>query len=841
MILLLVLGLSTCFAVAINFAGTAAGPTWWRSRGVLDASQTTNDYAAVNVGQLKNIAKKARDEVNASLPGGAGTTVEALISSFSATTADRNDFAGVNVGQLKAVAKPFYDRLIQVGYTTDYPWSNTDPTRNDFAEANIGQVKNLFKFDLTLDSNANGLPDWWEIKTFGSLGAATGTQDTDGDGVSNKQEYLNGTDPKDYYNGVLPTLQIFSGGNQWGAPNSVLPVPLAVKVNANGSLNAPVTIHVTAGGAMLSLDGITGWSANVLTRSTFHDTTTNTDLALVYVKLPSTIGNISNIIISSSSGGQSVNLTTTAGVFQPNLAPPSNVVINRITATSLHVTWLPADLTKGTRLELSSDGGRTWSVGGAFLAGVTQADLGGVDADATALVRASALDNGTTTQGAGAISNPLPPQVPPILTGNQAPYLASVDRNLEYIYTENAQYNTLKTSVSWGSTPNTQSSVPGYITYSTLPGQMPAFPAAPPSLTDVNRSNQLTTGFTSTGIFNASSPINYYAYLTQSRFWLVLDNPAQSDVSRMVVIHTARVSDHVSSSEDSVLSLTIPSGQTHSPPVDLLASFHNNFTNARDYQHNEQVTMTIALVPMELAPDKLALNGDFDEGETGATGPQETGAIADNRNRTLIAKRDSVDGRVKAGDVVTDDLHQGWFGLRPDVIPDNFFDGANVTITKKEKIDSSTGKPESGNVRFFATWGDKQELAIQPDDPSIDPYVPPDPAAGNLVGKVYGTNKTVPSGATFWIEGVTLGKITLEFRIQKGSTDIKHEQTFEVRNDWTKAQWLSVVRDEIYLDSFTSSSGASKNGFNNTGIDMDQYVVANDFLPNRPYIYSVYE
>jgi hypothetical protein len=187
MILLLVLGLLTSFAAA---------PSWWQSRGVLDASQTTNDYAAANVGQLKNIAKKARDEVKASLPGGAGTTVEALISSFSATTADRNDFAAVNVGQLKAVAKPFYDLLIQAGYTTDYPWSNTDPIRNDYAEANIGQVKNLFKFDLTLDSNANGLPDWWEIKTFGSLGGAAGAGDYDNDGLTNAEEYWLKLNPK---------------------------------------------------------------------------------------------------------------------------------------------------------------------------------------------------------------------------------------------------------------------------------------------------------------------------------------------------------------------------------------------------------------------------------------------------------------------------------------------------------------------------------------------------------------------------------------------------------------------------------------------------------------------
>jgi hypothetical protein len=255
----------------------------------------------------------------------------------------------------------------------------------------------------------------------------------------------------------------------------------------------------------------------------------------------------------------------------------------------------------------------------------------------------------------------------------------------------------------------------------------------------------------------------------------------------------------------------------------------------------ENRSVSIRLLPMELAPEKLTSNGDFDEGDTGGTAAQETGAIADNRNHTLIAERASVDGRVSAGDVVTDDLHQGWFGLRPGVMPDDFFNGATVTITKKNKTDPDTGKREPGQVRFFATWGTNQELMIQPDDPFMDGDLANNPAPRNLVGKVYGINKTVPSGATFWIEGIAPGKITLEYRIQKGSTDIKHEQTFEVRTEWTKAQWLAVVRDEIYLDSFTSSSGAGKNGFNNTGIDMNQYVVANDFLLNRPYIYSVYE
>jgi len=252
-------------------------------------------------------------------------------------------------------------------------------------------------------------------------------------------------------------------------------------------------------------------------------------------------------------------------------------------------------------------------------------------------------------------------------------------------------------------------------------------------------------------------------------------------------------------------------------------------------------TVLVTLLPMEAAPEKLASNGDFDEGNTSNISAQKNGASADNRNQTLIAARDSVDSQVKAGDVVTTDLHEGWFGGRPGIMSDSFYDGAIVTITKKNITDPGTGKREEGMVRFFATWGGNQELMIQPDDPFLDELFTPNPAPRNLVGKVYGTSKTVPSGAKFWIEGVTLGKITLEYHIQKGDFDVTHEQTFEICNEWPRSKWERAVSDEIYLDSFTSSSGSALNGLPTTGLNLANYKVANGFLANRQYLYAVYE
>jgi hypothetical protein len=68
-----------------------------------------------------------------------------------------------------------------------------------FAYAAGGQQFVIMKTPLIGDTDNDGLPDWWELQSFGSLASVAGapTADSDGDGVSNLGEWEAGTNPTD--------------------------------------------------------------------------------------------------------------------------------------------------------------------------------------------------------------------------------------------------------------------------------------------------------------------------------------------------------------------------------------------------------------------------------------------------------------------------------------------------------------------------------------------------------------------------------------------------------------------------------------------------------------------
>jgi probable HAF family extracellular repeat protein len=91
--------------------------------------------------------------------------------------------------------------------------------------------------------------------------------DSDGDGVSNLQELLNGTDPTDYYNGTLPNLQMVSGSPQTNSIGLYSSLPLAVLVtDANNHIltNAPIVFTAQNSGTVFFSATNNGVLTNVL-------------------------------------------------------------------------------------------------------------------------------------------------------------------------------------------------------------------------------------------------------------------------------------------------------------------------------------------------------------------------------------------------------------------------------------------------------------------------------------------------------------------------------------------------------------------------------------------------
>lgn len=100
------------------------------------------------------------------------------------------------------------------------------------------------------------------------------------------------------------------------------------------------------------------------------------------------------------------------------------------------------------------------------------------------------------------------------------------------------------------------------------------------------------------------------------------------------------------------------------------------------------------LVPVEIAPDVLRVNSDFDEQKIDTTTHY---AKPDNGDDDLKAERGD-----KQGKMITEDLHKGFLGVNPNTLSPEFYTGATVTITKKPETDEDTQRPEEGTIRFYA-------------------------------------------------------------------------------------------------------------------------------------------
>jgi uncharacterized protein (TIGR02597 family) len=197
--------------------------------------------------------------------------------------------------------------------------------------------------DEWVDTDSDGLPDWWEMDVLGSL-TATGSDDPDGDGLTNVQEYEGSSDPQNYYSQgpelISPMLSIVSGNNQSGEPSTFADEPFVVEVRSGTSVlaNAPVTFTVTgsAGG------GITTESGGLHPVSTLSVVTGTDGRARAYFEYPATFAASSTVVAFAGSGTSASQVSFQADT---SLIPQSGLAL-----------WLKADagVTTGTSNKVSA-------------------------------------------------------------------------------------------------------------------------------------------------------------------------------------------------------------------------------------------------------------------------------------------------------------------------------------------------------------------------------------------------------------------------------------------------------------------------------------------------------
>lgn len=165
------------------------------------------------------------------------------------------------------------------------------------------------------------------------LGTSDLLVDSDDDGNSDVQEFLQGTDAMDPQSYLLPTISKFSGDNQGGGASTISAMPMVVQVTGNNSqplFHVPVTFSIASGSGAL-----------IPERSTPQPTQTVTlysdERGQVgpFFQFPPTLGSTSQVSATVRGGIQTSVVTFTA----TTVAAPGND--NFAQALSLNNETLP--------------------------------------------------------------------------------------------------------------------------------------------------------------------------------------------------------------------------------------------------------------------------------------------------------------------------------------------------------------------------------------------------------------------------------------------------------------------------------------------------------------------
>ena len=198
--------------------------------------------------------------------------------------------------------------------------------------------KTVGDFDMSLDTDGNGLPDWWEMHFLGHLGNDPNSR-PEGGGLTLLEDYELSIDPHNYYrqngNIIAPTLTVLSGNNQNGIESTLTPLPLCVLVtNCIGTPleGAPVEFTVKKGRGFIAL------STNSQEGTVIRAFTEANGRAQVYYFQPKGANSTSQIDASAES--QLVTFTETTEVEDGSLAAPTGIMATPNGPSEMDITWI---------------------------------------------------------------------------------------------------------------------------------------------------------------------------------------------------------------------------------------------------------------------------------------------------------------------------------------------------------------------------------------------------------------------------------------------------------------------------------------------------------------------